>query len=306
MRYKNLTATALAAFSLFIPWNNCAAMEKAPAPPACTASCGACVYRQAGLCLQIPQAFDHLLLTQKGTGQYLFSVAERASIEAAKKEMPAYDGAGWLFAIGKVTESELHEMLCADMSGRELFAQDRSGSYFIFYHPTDVRYMRETTAAMRQDQAVWSKLCSWANNEVRQHFIADNGLIAITADNSPVGIQLAHISYKPATKYTLAKNDKNPRTGNRLQAATFVNMLLYGNTFAAVPDKKAPQGELITLTLPGEKVSLAFFQRDGSTYVLESRLDGEKTLYQAIPREEHAEALAVMQDWYTALTQPVR
>ncbi|SFH95795.1 hypothetical protein SAMN04487861_10979 [Selenomonas ruminantium] len=303
MRYKNLTATALTAFSLLIPWSSGTAMEKAATPPSATASLKTCIYQQAGLYLRIPRDLDHLLLIKTGSGQQLFSVAERASVEAAKKEMPAYDGAGWLFAIGKVTETELHEMLCADMSGRELFAQDQAGSYFIFYHPTDVRYMRESADAMRQDQETWSKLCAWAHNDVPQHFIADNGLIALTADNSPIGIHLARISYKPATKYTLAQNDQNPRTGNRLQAASFVNMLLYGNTFETVPDKKAPQGELVTLTLPGEKVSLAFFQRDGSTYVLESRPDGEKTLYQAIPREEHAEALAVMQDWYTSLAQ---
>ena len=304
MRYKNLTATALTAFSLFIPWSNGTAMEKTPDPPGCTASCGACVYQQAGLCLQIPQAFDHLLLTQKGTGQYLFSVAERASIEAAKKEMPAYDGAGWLFAIGKVTESELHEMLCADMSGRELFAQDQAGSYYIFYHPTDVRYMRESADAMRQDQETWSKLCAWAHNDVPQHFIADNGLIALTADNSSIGIALAHIIYQPDTKYTLSRNGEQPRNGNRTKATPFVNMLLYGNSFAIAPEPKSLPDESLALTLPGEKVSLTFFQCESSTYVLERRQNGEKTLYQAIPHEEHAEALAVMQDWYTALPHP--
>ena len=306
MRYKNLTATALTAFSLLIPWNSGTAMEKAATPPSATASLRTCIYQQAGLYLRIPRDLDHLLLIKTGSGQQLFSVAERASVEAAKKEMPAYDGAGWLFAIGKVTETELHEMLCADMSGRELFAQGQAGSHYIFYHPTDVRYMRESADAMRQDQETWSKLCAWAHNDVPQHFIADNGLIALTADNSSIGIALAHIIYQPATKYTLSRNGEQPRNGNRTKATPFVNMLLYGNSFAIAPEPKSLPDEspALTLTLPGEKVSLTFFQCESSTYVLERRQNGEKTLYQAIPHEEHAEALAVMQDWYTALPHP--
>ena len=44
MRYKNLTATALTAFSLLIPWSSGTAMEKAATPPSATASLRTCIY----------------------------------------------------------------------------------------------------------------------------------------------------------------------------------------------------------------------------------------------------------------------
>lgn len=301
MNQRKFMAVAITACALLAPCGYCEALEQSPPIASYAASCEDHIYRQDGLCLRVPQDYDTLLLTEVSTDRNLFSVSERASIKAARKESSAYEGAGWLFAIGKVSASELHEMLCEDMTGRKLFAQDNAGNYYIFYHPTDVRYMRETPEAMQRDQELWSKLCFWAWNDVPQHFLADNDLISITADNSSVGIYLARVLYKPGTNYTLSKKGKKALTGNSEQATSFVNMLLYGNSFEMVQGKKKPQGEYITLTLPGENVTLDIFQSDGSTYVLESRLGLESNLYKGIPVEEHAEALSVAQDWYATL-----
>ena len=302
MTYRRLTATAIAACAFFIPWGSCAAADGSTAPASYAASCEDQIYRQDGLCLRIPRDYEPLLLTKVGTRQQLFSVAELASIEAAKKEYTDYEGAGWLFGIGKVSAQELHEMLCEDMSGRKLFAQDDAGNYYIFYHPTDVRYMRETPAAMHRDQEIWSQLCAWAWNDVPQHFIADNELISITADNSSVGIRLAQVIYKPENSYTLAVKGKQAKTGNLEQTTPFVNILLYGNSYEMVQEKKKPQGEYTTLTLPTQKTSLIFFQSEGSTYVLERQRGQAEYLYKSIPIEEHAEALTVTLDWYANLS----
>ena len=47
-----------------------------------------------------------------------------------------------------------------------------------------------------------------------------------------------------------------------------------------------------------DKTELYFFQRKGATYVLEKREGQQSNLYKAMPVEEHAEALSVMQEWY--------
>lgn len=301
MKHRILIAvTAMAACSL-LPSATCCEPTCSNHPPASyTANYSDSFYRQDGLCLRIPRNYDSLLVTKVGTCPMLFSVTERASLEAAKKEYPEYEGAGWLFALGKVSTQELHKMLCEDMTGRKLFAQDRTGNYYIFYHPTDVRYMRETPEAMQKDQELWSKLCHWAWNDVPKQFIADNDLLSISADNSSIGIYLARILYKRGTNYTVSKSGKT-LTGDVDEATSFINMLLYGNSFEMVPKKHSPKGESITLTVPGENVALVFFQSEGITYVLERRSGLEDTLYKSVPIEEHAEALSVMQDWYATL-----
>ena len=93
------------------------------------------VYQNQGLKLRIPQIYGDLVLTevlQNAEGD-LFSVSERASLEADRKAHPGeFRGAGWLFSIGRVSEERLHELLRGDMSGAELFATDGKGTYYIY------------------------------------------------------------------------------------------------------------------------------------------------------------------------------
>ena len=58
------------------------------------------------------------------------------------------------------------------------------------------------------------------------------------------------------------------------------------------------KGDYVKLTIPKDKTELYFFQRKGTTYVLEKREGQQSNLYKATPVEEHAEALSVMQEWY--------
>lgn len=262
------------------------------------------VYQNEGLKLRIPRAYDGLLLTEAlhdAEGD-LFSVSERASVEAARKAYPGeFRGAGWLFSIGRVSEDRLHELLRGDMSGAELFATDGKGTYYIYYHPTDVRYMRDTPEAMQRDQEQWSKLNAWAWGKVRQNFIKDNGLNAISADNSSVGICLAQILYVPGTKFALAKNDETPRQGVQSLARSYGERLLYGNTFEMINEHKPLKGDKVTLFLPEQKTRLEFYRdKLGHDYVLEKRPNLKDILYKAVPVEEHAAALPIMEEWLQA------
>ena len=264
------------------------------------------VYQNQGLRLRIPQIYGDLVLTevlQDAEGD-LFSVSERASLEAVRKAHPGeFRGAGWLFSIGRVSEERLHELLRGDMSGADLFAADGKGNYYIFYHPTDVRYVRETPEAMRRDQEQWTRLNTWAREKVRERFIKDNpSLTAMTADNSSVGMSLAEILYGPGTHYTMALNGAQPLPGDKSRAVTYGQQLLFGNTFEMINEARPAKGDRVTLSLPGEQVRLDFYQdKLGGSYVWEKRPGLTGNLYLARPVEEHAAAFAVAKDWYQAL-----
>ncbi len=309
MKYgKMATAASLAACVLMGSWGGCEAAVKAAAETVQQVQ-GDCSYEHDGYRLRMPQEFDKLLLTETKfqEGNRLFSASEKASIAAAQKEYADYSGAGWLFAISKVSEAELQQMLCEDMSGRTLFARDDKGSYYIFEHPTDVRYMRETSAAMQRDQEQWSHLCAWAWSSVRKDFIEDNpGLSSMTADNSNIGIYLANVSYRPDMKYSLGKKDGAALPGEGVRALPFGEKLIYGNTYEMVKGNMHPRGDYVKLSLPKENTELYFFRRKGETYVLEKRKGLHNKLYKAIPVEEHAEAMTVMQEWYDAVAAQAR
>ena len=95
----------------------------------------------------------------------LFSVSETASIKAAEATGQYTAGAGWLFSISRVTEEQLHQMLCYLMFGSEVFGRDEDGMYYLFEHPTDVRIVRESYDNMDADMAIWSELNQWAWQE---------------------------------------------------------------------------------------------------------------------------------------------
>lgn len=159
------------AFSLFIP------------------ASFAYVEESQGLKLYIPaDVFPLLRIETSKDKNSIFKVSELASCLAAKKTGQDVSGAGWLFTISKVPKETLYNFLRNDMSGTELFAY-KDGEYYLYNHPTDVRYMRENNEIMRRDQAIWTKLNEWAYKNVRKKFIADNNLKPPTAlsGNSFIG-----------------------------------------------------------------------------------------------------------------------
>ena len=104
-------------------------------------------YDNEGMFLPIPKAYSALVTVEtpeKNEYGELFSVSETASIKAAEATGQYTAGAGWLFSISRVTEEQLHQMLCYLMFGSEVFGRDEDGMYYLFEHPTDVRIVRES------------------------------------------------------------------------------------------------------------------------------------------------------------------
>ncbi len=307
MNCKKITASVLlAAFAAFSPSVSLAESGQSTGTAQISereAAC--CQYENGGLRLLVPKAYDDLLVTEivkDRTGGLLYRVSEKASIEAAKKLPYDSRGAGWLFSIGQIDEGRRRELLCGDMSGAEIFARDANGQCFVYYHPTDVRYMREDTDAMKRDQEQWSMLNQWAFGSVREGFLKDNGLETLIYDNSDVSIAIARAAYKPDVRYTVSTTEHGPIELKDFDAAPFAELLLQNASYEQRTDKEAPDGEYVVLAFPDEGVRFDFFlMQDKENYVREVRQDGYETLYKATFYYGSASAGAVMKDWYDAM-----
>ena len=141
--------------------------------------------------IAIPQKYTELVYrTVNAAGDdedgRLITVSERASREAAEAmgEDPDETGAGELFSIGWVSEAEAKQIAEEDIGFGEVFAKDADGRYYVFYHPTDVRYVRATPEDMAADQDQWSELNEWARTEVCADILRySEGLTPVNLDS---------------------------------------------------------------------------------------------------------------------------
>lgn len=116
----------------------------------------------------------------------LITISEIASRDASEAlgEDPDETGAGELFAIGRVREAEAKQIAEEDIGFGEVFAKDDNGWYYVFYHPTDVRYVRETNEQMTADQDQWTTLVEWASETVVSDILEySEGLTPVTMES---------------------------------------------------------------------------------------------------------------------------
>ena len=258
----------------------------------------------AGLTLPIPAEYSGLLIVEVPQGSdrgELFSVSEKASVEAAKAQGYEWDGAGWLFSIGKVTEETLHQMLCRDMSGAIPFAADGQGTCYIFYHPTDVRLVRESYEGIDADLEQWSALNEWGS-DVRKSFPAVNGLTPLHLGNTDLDIFLARTLYQDDVDYTVSTTQYGPLEPKGVDPEPYAGRLTRDVTYQFTGLDEAPDGEYVVLAFPDENIRFDFFLMEGKeNFVREVHADGFETIYQAVFDDGVTTAAGVMQEWYDAL-----
>ena len=265
-------------------------------------------YENDGMKLLIPLEFDALLLTETPENDpagVLFSVSEKASIEAAKAAGETGEGAGWLFSIGRIDEMAMQALVCGDMSGTELFAKDGQGHYYVFRHPTDVRYYRENNEAMVRDQEIWTGYSQWAWTSVRESFLTENALTSYAYGNSALEMYLARIAYMPGTEYTLSTLEYGPLAPENgvFDAAPYLERLMNGMT-VEYTDEEAPDGEYAVLAFPGDDIRFDFFfAPGGENLIRQVWSDGYEQLYRAAFADETETAAGIMRDWYAAIAE---
>ena len=254
-------------------------------------------YENGGLSFEVqPKYNDHITVETPANDPdgILFAVSETASMEAG-----GYEGAGWLFSIGSVSEKKLHEMLGNDMSGAEVFAKGGDESYYIYYHPTDVRYERATPEEMERDQAQWTMLCDWAE-QMRDKFVDQNGLEYAGFGNSELDMYVARAAWQDGVNYTVSTTEFGPLAGGGVDATRFAEFVLHGY-FGDTDATEAPDGEYVVLEFPDEDVRIDFFFAPDAYARVTS--GGQETLYQAGMWDDNVSYAEAMQGWYYALAE---
>lgn len=268
------------------------------------------LYENDGMKLMVPLEFDALVetaLPEADPSGMLFNVSEIASMEAARKLGYDGDGAGWLFGIGRADGATIQEMYCyGDMSGLDVFAHDEAGNFYVLYHPTDVRYVREDNEAMARDQEIWSQLTEWAGSKVCESFVQENGLTAEKHSYTALDLGLARIAFMPGFAYALGMTEAEPIApeAGSFDAAPYLERLMHGVCYEYADDAAVPNSEYVTLTLPAEEVRYDFFlAADNRNLIRETRADGYETIYRAVFEDGATTAADVMQDWYRAVSE---
>ena len=266
------------------------------------------VYENEGMKMTVNSEFVNKVIVnipESKEDGVLFTVSEKASVEAAKAQgYGEEDGMGWLFAIGRDSEEVVKRMLCDDMSGQVVFAQDADGKYYIFYHPTDVRYNRETPEQMEADQDEWTAVCEWADS-MRDAFIAENeGLTAVTYDNSTPAIFIARAALAEDANYTISTTEFGPMAPNGVDGVPYFEKLVKNAKFEYEDREEGPDGEYVVLSFPEENIRFDFFTAD-KNLVRQVVTDGDEeyNYYFRATLADDQQATDVMQEWYNALVE---
>lgn len=254
-------------------------------------------YENGGMKLSIRPKYNDLITVttpENDKDGILISVSETASLETEE-----FEGVGWLFDIGRVDEAKLHEMLCYDMSGADVFAKDESGNYYVWYHPTDVRYARATAEEMARDAEQWSMLCEWAES-MKDKFSDQNGLEYVGFGNSEVDMYVARAAWESGVNYTLSTTEFGPVDGGGVDGTPYAEFLMKGY-FMEIEDEEAPDGEYVVLNFPDEDVRVDFFfAPDAYARVVSG---DRETVYQAVWWDDNISYTEAMQGWYYALAE---
>lgn len=276
------------------------AKSEGAAPEAAAAQ----TYENGGMKLTVPAEYAGLVTVETAKDNMLFSVSETASIEADKAQGGSGDGAGWLFGVGVVSREDFRQMLCYDMSGVEAFAADADENHYVLYHPTDVRYVRESYEGMgdesNADWKQWTMLNEWANG-VPAAFIAENdGLTAESFGNSEIEMYLFRAAFQPDVKYTISTLEYGPQEPNGVDEKPYVVALTKNVRYEYADNSETPDGEYVVLAFPDDDYRFDFFFAE-KNYVRMVWNNGEnEQLYRAVFADD-TNATDVMNEWYHAL-----
>ncbi len=260
----------LLALAVAVSLTGCSRKPAAPQPTeAPEKAVESVTWENGGVKLTIPAEYADLVIVETPSdGERLFSVTEKASLEAAQKTRPDNtDGAGWLFGISRVSEEPLCGMLCYDMIGQQVFARDGE-EYYLLDTPTDVRIEREGEIT-QSDMEQWGALYEWIMDPMTAGFIEDNGLTACRYSNTGLDMLLARIAWGGKTDYSLASLDYGELFPQGAESAAYAEELLNAGAFVFADGEEAPDGEYFVLNDKSDGTRYDIFKGGEGRYVRE-------------------------------------
>lgn len=282
-------------------------------------SAGTCMFAESaetperveagGIAFDIPEDIRGLVTVQTEdlpAGE-LVRVSETASIEAAAKTTPDYDGAGWLFSISCIPETELEQLRCGGMDGMEVFAE-KDDTYYLYLHPTDVRFVREQYDDIDEDLDVWADLNNWAYTTVRDEILKnDPELDAEKVSNTVLDMYLARIAFQGDRNFLIKSLEFQTLDPSKLEDDEYIEDLTDDVIYELLYDEEAPDGEYIVLAFDEDNIRFDFFLADPSSNLIREvyTIDGEEytEMYRAVFEDEDKTAVGIMQKWCEKLAE---
>lgn len=261
-----------------------------------------------GIKFEVPEDVWTLVTFRDDDPDMVISVYETASIDAAKAKGTDYPGAGWLFGISAIPESEMQQLRCGGMDGMIPFAKDND-MYYIYCHPTDVRFVRETPEQMKEDQDEWTMLNEWATEAVRKEIVVNNPeLDVVTYSDTELDTYLAKIAFQPGTEYAIRSFTYPDLDASSFTDTDYIDALTEDVYYEVVSDADAADGQYIVLAFDGDGVRFEFFENpDAANLIREVRTtdDGEEyvTYYEAHFEDEEDTAFGIIQEWCDAIAK---
>ena len=267
-----------------------------------------------GLVFEIPEEYKSLLTVQTEdlSPDTLITVSETASIEAAEADGQNIPGPGWLFSISRIPEDELKRLRCGSMDGMEVFARDDSGIYYVYNHPTDVRFVREQYEDIDEDLKQWGELNDWAFGTVREEVLKDNPqLEKKTFGNTSLDMFLARAAFEEGIHYEIRSlyfgtldptvNGENDNLKDLIEGVSY-------ETIYDLSPEETPDGEYIVLAFDDDGVQFDFFLGEGmENYIRQvTYLDNDETseiLYKAVFEDPEKTSTGIMKEWAASMTQ---
>ena len=188
------------------------------------------------------------------------------------------------------------------MSGAEVFAKDSEGNYYIYYHPTDVRFERATAEEMHRDSKQWSMLCEWADD--MKYIVRDaNGLEYESYGNSELEILVARAAWMEDENATIAYLEPYGTVELAgVDGTPYADFILHGYFWEDWDGElETPDGEYMVLNLPAENARVDFFFGDPS--IARVTMNGEERLYQAEWYDDNISYPEAVHGWYYAAAE---
>ena len=234
----------------------------------------------------------------------LFDVYETKSVEAGKALGEENLSVGWLFAICERDAESVHKIMYEGYGAEDILAVNGEGTYYVYYHPTDVRYERETPEQMQADQDEWTEACEWADS-VKTSFLSENsGLTPVSFGGTVPEQWLARAAYDKSAKYTLSTTEFGPLEPGNVNAEPYFERLTNGAKFEYA-EGEAPDGEYVVLNFPELDTRLDFFLSEEGGNVIRIVWNGEQNeeLFKVTYADGKTVASQIMQEWYHEIAE---
>lgn len=268
----------------------------------------AVVFENAGMKITLPAELADKISVEtpeKDEDGAIFSAYEIASVEADKALGNENQGGGWLFAICTRTEDDVRAIMTSDSSGEEIIGYDGNGVYYVFYHPTDVRYVRETPEQMEKDQDQWTAAVDWANS-VYDTFAQDNpGITKVTWGGTEVESYLARTCYQKDAKYEMGVSEDDMKAAGGVDSEKYFKLLTTDAKYERVDGMKAPEGEYVVISFPEDDARFYFYTGEENANIIRHVWfeDQDEEIFKVTFADGSKNAGEIMKQWYAEIEQ---